>query len=88
MPVLGTTIRAMSGDLERLPTPVSRPRPAATDPDVLVPHIGTDEAGKGNYFGSLVCAACYLDADMTRILRALGIAAVAEPNPASSGLAR
>jgi ribonuclease HIII len=67
----------MPGDLEPLPEPVSPAAPgagpAATDPDELVPHIGTDEAGKGDYFGPLVCAACYLDADATRTLRALGI---------------
>jgi ribonuclease HIII len=27
----------------------------------LGPHIGTDEAGKGDYFGPLVAAACYAD---------------------------
>jgi ribonuclease HIII len=71
------TIRAMPGDLEPLPAPgsaaASGAGPAATDPDELVPHIGTDEAGKGDYFGPLVCAACYLDADVTRTLRALGV---------------
>src|SRR5260370_29823125 len=74
MSVPGATIRAMPGDLERPPAPVSPAAPgAATDPDELVPHIGTDEAGKGDYFGPLVCAACYLDADVTRALRALGV---------------
>jgi ribonuclease HIII len=38
-----------------------------------VPHIGTDEAGKGDYFGPLVCAACYVDADSARALRELGV---------------
>src|SRR5260370_39925873 len=71
MSVPGATIRAMPGDLGRLPAPGAGP--AATDPDELVPHIGTDEAGKGDYFGPLVCAACYLDADMTRTLRTLGV---------------
>jgi ribonuclease HIII len=67
----------MPGDPGRLPAPGSAAAPgagpAATDPDELVPHIGTDEAGKGDYFGPLVCAACYLDADMTRTLRARGV---------------
>ena len=49
------------------------PGPVVTDPDELVPHIGTDEAGKGDYFGPLVCAACCLDADVPRTLRALGV---------------
>jgi ribonuclease HIII len=76
MSVPGATIRAMPGDLEPLPAPASPAAPGAgpaTDPDELVPHIGTDEAGKGDYFGPLVCAACYLDADVTRTLRALGV---------------
>jgi ribonuclease HIII len=67
----------MPGDPGPLPAPGSPAGPGAgpavTDPEELVPHIGTDEAGKGDYFGPLVCAACYLDADMTRTLRALGI---------------
>ncbi len=50
MLVPGATIWAMSGELEPLPAPGAGP--AATDPDELVPHIGTDEAGKGDYFGS------------------------------------
>jgi ribonuclease HIII len=73
----GATIQAMPGDPGRLPAPGSAAAPgagpAATDPGELVPHIGTNEAGKGDYFGPLVCAACYLDADVTRTLRALGV---------------
>lgn len=30
--------------------------------------IGTDEAGKGDYFGPLVCAACYVDSTTAAIL--------------------
>ncbi len=30
--------------------------------------IGTDEAGKGDYFGPLVCAACYVDSNNTEKL--------------------
>ncbi len=35
--------------------------------------IGTDEAGKGDYFGPLVCAACYLNTDLYDILSTTGI---------------
>jgi ribonuclease HIII len=35
--------------------------------------IGTDEAGKGDYFGPLVCAACYLDNNLMVILAETGI---------------
>jgi ribonuclease HIII len=48
-------------------------RTALIADDELVPHIGTDEAGKGDYFGPLVCAACYLDTDVARVLRQLGV---------------
>ena len=36
--------------------------------------IGTDEAGKGDYFGPLVVAAVYVDADCRKTLADLGIA--------------
>ena len=36
--------------------------------------IGTDEAGKGDYFGPLVVAAVYMDADCRETLADLGIA--------------
>jgi ribonuclease HIII len=48
----------------------SAPAVAAT---ADVPHIGTDEAGKGDYFGPLVCAACYVDAASAAALRELGV---------------
>jgi ribonuclease HIII len=48
-------------------------RNAATSAAVDAPHIGTDEAGKGDYFGPLVCAACYVDADSAGALRELGV---------------
>ena len=35
--------------------------------------IGTDEAGKGDYFGPLVCAACYVDANTLPKLNQLGV---------------
>ncbi len=37
------------------------------------PHIGTDEAGKGDYFGPLVTAGVYVDARSAEILRVLGV---------------
>jgi len=38
-----------------------------------IPHIGTDEAGKGDYFGPLVCAACYVDEDSAKELDEAGV---------------
>ncbi len=37
------------------------------------PHIGTDEAGKGDFFGPLVTAGVYVDARSAEILRVLGV---------------
>lgn len=37
------------------------------------PHIGTDEAGKGDYFGPLVSAAVYVDGGIAAKLRQLGV---------------
>ena len=43
-------------------------RPPETDP-----HIGTDEAGKGDFFGPMVTAGVYVDARTAQILRTLGV---------------
>jgi len=41
--------------------------------DSSAPHIGTDEAGKGDYFGPLVCAAVYVDGLLAETLREIGV---------------
>ena len=38
-----------------------------------MPHIGVDEAGKGDYFGYLVVAAVYVDDEAEKKLRALRV---------------
>jgi ribonuclease HIII len=38
------------------------------------PHVGIDESGKGDYFGPLVVAACYVDGAMARQCLRLGVA--------------
>jgi ribonuclease HIII len=48
--------------------PSSRP-----SSDNSEPHIGTDEAGKGDYFGPLVSAAVFVDRIGAAILRQLGV---------------
>src|SRR5688572_27792734 len=49
--------------LERwLPEAVPKP------PELEHAMIGADEAGKGDYFGPLVAAACYLEPDVARFL--------------------
>jgi len=39
----------------------------------LTPHIGSDEAGKGDYFGSLCVAAVYANGDEIKKLHELGV---------------
>ncbi len=44
------------------------------DPDLLTPHFGVDESGKGDFFGPLVIAGVYTDETTTRLFREAGIA--------------
>jgi ribonuclease HIII len=68
--ILNVVLDGIGGVPEPAVPAVSTP----TKPDEpLVPHIGTDEAGKGDYFGPLVCAACCLDADVAKALTELGV---------------
>jgi ribonuclease HIII len=39
----------------------------------LLPSIGTDESGKGDFFGPLVCAGVYVDEDSAGALREMGV---------------
>lgn len=52
-------------------------RPIASNPVEVPPendpHIGTDEAGKGDFFGPLVTAGVYVDEKAAKLLRALGV---------------
>jgi ribonuclease HIII len=49
------------------------PSPALEAPPETDPHIGTDEAGKGDFFGPLVTAGVYVDEKAAKLLRALGV---------------
>jgi ribonuclease HIII len=42
-------------------------------PPETEPHIGTDEAGKGDFFGPLVTAGVYVDERTAKLLRTLGV---------------
>lgn len=44
-----------------------------TDPEHFAPHFGIDESGKGDFFGPLVIAGVYTDAEITRSLIKAGI---------------
>lgn len=43
------------------------------EPEMFEPHFGIDESGKGDFFGPLVIAGVYTDADSTRALMDAGI---------------
>ena len=45
----------------------------STAPPETEPHIGTDEAGKGDFFGPMVTAGVYVDGRTAQILRTLGV---------------
>jgi ribonuclease HIII len=57
--------------------PKRSPAPAtsapAEAPSETEPHIGTDEAGKGDFFGPLVTAGVYVDERTAKLLRTLGV---------------
>jgi ribonuclease HIII len=44
-----------------------------TDPEHFAPHFGIDESGKGDFFGPLVIAGVYTNAEITRSLIKSGI---------------
>jgi ribonuclease HIII len=43
------------------------------NPEMFSPHFGIDESGKGDFFGPLVIAGAYVDAEIARTLREGGI---------------
>jgi ribonuclease HIII len=47
--------------------------PTAPQAQVGLPHIGTDESGKGDYFGPLVIAAVWIDESLEVSLKRLGV---------------
>jgi ribonuclease HIII len=52
--------------------PVAAHPPAEAPPE-NEPHIGTDEAGKGDFFGPLVTAGVFVDDRVAKLLRALSV---------------
>jgi ribonuclease HIII len=43
------------------------------NPEVLAPHIGVDESGKGDFFGPMVIASAYTDQPIIEKMRELGV---------------
>jgi len=60
------------GGLSKQPSPPKAPGTSSKNDD-SEPHIGTDEAGKGDYFGPLVSAAVYVNQESAPKLRQLGV---------------
>jgi len=61
---------------EELAKPVNTIRSPSSSGDVSeipVPHIGTDESGKGDYFGPMVVAGIFLDGKVKSKMESLGI---------------
>jgi ribonuclease HIII len=62
---------------KRVPPKASKSSKAAAEPanapPETEPHIGTDEAGKGDFFGPMVTAGVYVDERTSQILRTLGV---------------
>lgn len=52
---------------------LSRQRSEEIDTAVELPHIGTDESGKGDYFGPLVVAGVWVDDRLQALLTHLGV---------------
>ena len=43
------------------------------DPEATAPHAGSDESGKGDYFGPLVVCCAYVDVDLAKEMAKLGV---------------
>ncbi len=43
------------------------------NPDLVSPHMGIDESGKGDFFGSLVACAVYVDPDLAHAMQEIGV---------------
>jgi len=43
------------------------------NPDLVAPHMGIDESGKGDFFGPLVACAVYVDPDIAHAMQELGV---------------
>ncbi|MDD4024432.1 MAG: DUF3378 domain-containing protein, partial [Kiritimatiellae bacterium] len=43
------------------------------NPELVAPHMGIDESGKGDFFGPLVASAVYVDPDIAQAMQELGV---------------
>ena len=68
------SVAALAKPVAKKPAP-ARPTASALveAPPENEPHIGTDEAGKGDFFGPLVTAGVFVDERVAKLLRALSV---------------
>ena len=43
------------------------------NPELVAPHMGIDESGKGDFFGPLVASAVYVDPDIANAMQEIGV---------------
>ncbi len=73
--IQGADVSDIVSQLENILGSVSNTSTASTIADLDIPacHIGSDESGKGDFFGPLVIAAVLVDRDNTKLLTESGI---------------
>jgi ribonuclease HIII len=75
-PAFGQAVAEVEAMGKRVPEKAKRGSEAAPSPPMppeTEPHIGTDEAGKGDFFGPMVTAGVYVDERTAKILRELSV---------------
>jgi ribonuclease HIII len=71
---LAAIVEAVGKPAARKQAPASgTPSSPSKAPSENEPHVGTDEAGKGDFFGPLVTAGVYVDERVAKLLRALNV---------------
>jgi ribonuclease HIII len=66
-------VEAVGKPLAKKQAPARPASAPAEAPPETEPHIGTDEAGKGDFFGPLVTAGVFVDERVAKLLRALNV---------------
>jgi ribonuclease HIII len=66
-------VEAVGKPLAKKQAPARPESAPAEAPLETEPHIGTDEAGKGDFFGPLVTAGVFVDERVAKLLRALNV---------------
>ena len=75
-PAFDQAIAVLEAVGKKVPPKASKQKstsPSPVVPPETEPHIGTDEAGKGDFFGPMVTAGVYVDARTAQLLRTLGV---------------